>query len=138
MCACLTECQIYIKYMHVLCQIANIRKQTLFGWFLRHFNANWMIYDGFDSNVVTKIVTWLTILITKIVGALNLNIHYHMLFLDGVYGVDKSRVRFRWVKAPTSLELFSWVGNFCCTADEMWVSRLFLAFSPGFPEQHLL
>ena len=40
-------------------------------------------------------------------GALNLNIHYHMLFLDGVYidGTDNSRLRFRWVKAPTSDEL---------------------------------
>ena len=30
-----------------------------------------------------------------------------MLFLDGVYidSADKSRVRFRWVKAPTSDEL---------------------------------
>jgi len=40
-------------------------------------------------------------------GALNLNIHYHMLFLDGVYidSADKSRLRFCWVKAPTSNEL---------------------------------
>jgi len=40
-------------------------------------------------------------------GALNLNIHYHMLFLDGVYidSADNSRLRFRWVKAPTSDEL---------------------------------
>ena len=38
-------------------------------------------------------------------GALNLNIHYHMLFLDGVYSADKTRLRFRWVKAPTSNEL---------------------------------
>jgi hypothetical protein len=35
-----------------------------------------------------------------------LNIHFHMLFLDGVY-VDQpdGTVRFRWVKAPTSGEL---------------------------------
>ena len=39
-------------------------------------------------------------------GALNLNIHYHMLFLDGVYIEDKyGTSRFRWVKAPTSDEL---------------------------------
>jgi hypothetical protein len=39
-------------------------------------------------------------------GALNLNIHYHMLFLDGVY-VDGagSTTRFHWVKAPTNDEL---------------------------------
>jgi hypothetical protein len=37
-------------------------------------------------------------------GTLNLNIHYHMLFLDGVYitSTDNSRLRFRWVKAPAS------------------------------------
>ena len=39
-------------------------------------------------------------------GALNLNIHYHMLFLDGVYADNKHGAsRFRWVKAPTSDEL---------------------------------
>ncbi|MCU7850225.1 MAG: IS91 family transposase [Candidatus Thiodiazotropha sp. (ex Lucinoma kastoroae)] len=39
-------------------------------------------------------------------GALNLNIHFHMLFLDGVY-VDSPNgaARFRWVKAPSSAEL---------------------------------
>jgi len=38
-------------------------------------------------------------------GALNLNIHYHMLFLDGVYSADKSRLRVHSVKAPTNSEL---------------------------------
>ncbi len=40
-------------------------------------------------------------------GALNLNIHYHLLFLDGVYidSADKSRLRFRRVMAPTNDEL---------------------------------
>jgi hypothetical protein len=35
------------------------------------------------------------------------NIHFHMLFLDGVYvdDVNGSAMRFRWVKAPTSDEL---------------------------------
>ena len=39
-------------------------------------------------------------------SALNLNVHAHMLFLDGVY-VERpdGSVRFRWVKAPTSAEL---------------------------------
>ena len=46
-------------------------------------------------------------LIQRFGGAVNLNIHFHMLFLDGVYidCADKSLVRFRWVKAPTSDEL---------------------------------
>ena len=35
-----------------------------------------------------------------------LNIHFHMLFLDGVYVDHPDRkIRFRWVKAPTSQEL---------------------------------
>jgi hypothetical protein len=36
-----------------------------------------------------------------------LNIHFHMLFLDGVYvnGAIGTAARFRWVKAPTSDEL---------------------------------
>jgi ribosomal protein S27E len=40
-------------------------------------------------------------------GALNAHIHFHMLFLDGVYIdiADRSRLRFRWVKAPTNNEL---------------------------------
>jgi hypothetical protein len=39
-------------------------------------------------------------------SALNLNIHFHMLFLDGVY-IDRpdGRIRFRWAKAPTTQEL---------------------------------
>lgn len=45
-------------------------------------------------------------LIQRFGSALNLNIHFHMLFLDGVY-VDSRHgaARFRWVKAPTSAEL---------------------------------
>ncbi len=46
-------------------------------------------------------------LIQRFGSALNLHIHFHMLFLDGVY-IDSrhgSRVRFRWVKAPTSEDL---------------------------------
>ena len=41
-------------------------------------------------------------LIQRFGGALNLNIHFHMIFLDGIYGgINRSPVRFRWVKAPT-------------------------------------
>jgi hypothetical protein len=45
-------------------------------------------------------------LIQRFGGALNLNIHLHMLFLDGVY-VERpdGAVRFRSVRAPTSAEL---------------------------------
>jgi hypothetical protein len=39
-------------------------------------------------------------------SALNLNVHFHMLFLDGVY-VERpdDTLHFRWVKAPSSAEL---------------------------------
>jgi hypothetical protein len=45
-------------------------------------------------------------LIQRFGSALNLNIHYHMLFLDGVY-IERpdGALRFRWVAAPTSAEL---------------------------------
>ena len=38
-------------------------------------------------------------------SALNLNIHFHMLFLDGVYVDGANGTQFRWVKAPNSGEL---------------------------------
>ena len=45
-------------------------------------------------------------LIQRFGSALNLNIHFHMLFLDGVYlDHPNGAARFRWVKAPTSQEL---------------------------------
>ena len=46
-------------------------------------------------------------LIQRFGSALNLNLHFHMLFLDGAYvdNADGSSTRFRWVKAPTSAEL---------------------------------
>ena len=38
---------------------------------------------------------------------LSFNLHFHMLFLDGVYvdGVNGLSARFQWTKAPTSAEL---------------------------------
>jgi hypothetical protein len=45
-------------------------------------------------------------LIQRFGSALNLNVHFHMLFLDGVY-VDQpdGLLRFRWVKEPSRAEL---------------------------------
>ena len=45
-------------------------------------------------------------LIQRFGSALNLNVHFHMLFLDGVY-VERSdgTLHFRWVKAPSGAEL---------------------------------
>ena len=47
-------------------------------------------------------------LIQRFGSALNLNVHLHMLFLDGVYVEDKkygSAMRFQWIKSPTNEEL---------------------------------
>lgn len=46
--------------------------------------------------------TGVVTLIQRFGSALNLNIHFHMLFLDGVY-VERPEgtVRFRWVKGST-------------------------------------
>ena len=54
----------------------------------------------------TTAYTGVVTLIQRFGSALNLNIHFHMLYLDGVY-VDGagSTARFRWVKAPTDDEL---------------------------------
>ena len=42
-------------------------------------------------------------LIQRFGSALNLNVHFHMLFLDGVYAINKQgKQRFHRVKAPTS------------------------------------
>jgi hypothetical protein len=39
-------------------------------------------------------------------SALNLNVHFHMQFLDGVYvECSDGSARFRWVKAPSGAEL---------------------------------
>jgi len=59
---------------------------------------------GFTKpNAKTGAVT----LIQRFGSALNLNIHFHMLFLDGVYTGSSNRqpLRFRRVKAPTRDEL---------------------------------
>jgi len=59
---------------------------------------------GFTKpRAITSAVT----LIQRFGSALNLNIHFHMLFLDGVYtgGSNLHPLRFRRVKAPTRDEL---------------------------------
>jgi hypothetical protein len=51
-------------------------------------------------------------LIQRFGGALNLNPHFHMLFLDGVY-VERpdGSLTFRWVKAPSGAELSALAGR---------------------------
>jgi hypothetical protein len=52
-------------------------------------------------------------LIQRFGSALNLNIHFHMLFLDGVYEVDSGGAigRFHGIKLPTSLEMSLLLGK---------------------------
>ncbi len=60
--------------------------------------------SGFTT---TTAKTGAVTLIQRFGGALNLNIHFHMLFLDGAYidPIHGKQVRFRRVKAPTRDEL---------------------------------
>jgi ribosomal protein S27E len=51
-------------------------------------------------------------LIQRFGSALNLNLHFHMLFLDGVYvEAPDGSLMFRWVKAPTGAELSALAGR---------------------------
>lgn len=63
-------------------------------------------------------------LIQRFGSALNLNIHFHMLFLDGVY-VDQPNgaARFRWVKAPTSANLPCWRTPSPSVWDDFWSGK---------------
>jgi hypothetical protein len=70
----------------------------------RGISASMHVKAGFSCTVArTGAVT----LIQRFGSALNLNLHFHVLFLDGVYvdGANGSSPQFRWVKAPTSAEL---------------------------------
>jgi len=44
-------------------------------------------------------------LVQRFGGSLNLNIHFHMLVLDGAYILDKQKLRFRPVRAPDTRTL---------------------------------
>lgn len=70
-----------------------------------------IVYRGIAAHLIRKAghtqQTARTGAVTRIQrfgSALNLNIHFHMLFLDGVYEAapDGIRLRFQWVRAPMS------------------------------------
>jgi hypothetical protein len=50
-------------------------------------------------------------LIQRFGSALNLNIHFHLLVLDGAYELTPERLRFRTVPAPTAAELEALLGR---------------------------
>jgi hypothetical protein len=76
---------------------------TLHARFATHLTKK----SGFTK---TTSQTGAVTLIQRFGSALNLNFHFHMLFLDGVYnsGKNGTYVRFRRVKAPSSRQLCHW------------------------------
>ena len=74
-----------------------------------------IVYRAISTHIVkkagyrkTRAHTGAVTLIQRFGSALNLNVHLHMLFLDGVYVDDSkygSAVRFQWIQPPTSEEL---------------------------------
>jgi Putative transposase len=71
-----------------------------------------IVYRAIASHLVRKAglnrataQTGAVTLIQRFCSALNLNIHFHLLVLDGVYERQPGGVRFRAVAAPTSAEL---------------------------------
>lgn len=71
-----------------------------------------IVYRCISGSLIKKAVfsyhtaqTGAVILIRRLGSALNLNIHFHMLFLDGVYAErPDGSLQFRRVKAPPSAE----------------------------------
>ncbi len=67
--------------------------------------ATWLVYRGgfTHSSARTGVVTF----IQRFGSALNLNVHFHILFLDGVYitGLDESKQLFRRIRAPDQAAL---------------------------------
>jgi len=88
----------------VSCEFAE-RLATTRNWW--HSAANGAVFVPVAERGVWWAKTGAVTLIQRFSGALNLNTHFHMLFLDGVY-IDPRHgkpVRFRRVKAPTRDEL---------------------------------
>lgn len=67
--------------------------------------ATWLIHKGgfTHSSARTGAVTF----IQRFGSALNLNVHFHILYLDGVYitGLDESKQLFRGIRAPDQAAL---------------------------------
>ena len=87
---------LFAGYPHLMSKALGIVYRTI---------ATWLIHQaGFThSTACTGAVTF----IQRFGSALNLNIHFHILFLDGVYHtrMDREQPGFRRVKAPCKPEL---------------------------------
>ena len=66
--------------------------------------STWLVKKAGFTHKTAK--TGAVTLIQRFGSALNLNIHFHMLFLDGAYEIDSEGTlcQFHEVKAPTSSE----------------------------------
>ena len=58
-----------------------------------------------EFRTLPKACTGAVTLIQRFGSSLNLNLHFHMLLLDGVYVTGHERLRFKRLKAPTKAEL---------------------------------
>ena len=76
---------------------------TTHEWLVHRAIAGYLIHHaGFTGDIAqTGAVT----LIQRFGSALNLNIHFPMLFLDGVYHLTEGSPSFRRIKAPTAAAL---------------------------------
>ena len=79
----------------VLSQVLGIVYRAISTFLVRH--AGLRVGAGARTGAIT--------LIQRFGSALSLNIHLHMLFVDGVYTFDDERPRFRGGCAPTQYEL---------------------------------
>ena len=67
--------------------------------------ATWLIQQAGFTHATAR--TGAVTFIQRFGSALNLNVHFHMLFLDGVYftGFEKEKQIFKRVNAPTKADL---------------------------------
>jgi len=73
------------------------------GVVYRAISTNLIKKTGFT--VASRAKTGAVTLIQRFGSALNLNTHFHMLFLDGVYSFDRARPKFHRTPRPTPAEL---------------------------------
>ena len=79
----------------VLSQVLGVVYRAISTYLIKQ--SGFTVASGAKTGAVT--------LIQRFGSALNLNIHFHMLFLDGVYSFDRARPKFHRALQPTPTEL---------------------------------
>ncbi len=79
----------------VLSQVLGVVYRAIATYLIK--KTGFTVASGAKTGAVT--------LIQRFGSALNLNIHFHMLFLDGVYSFDHARPKFHRASRPTPAEL---------------------------------